>query len=106
MKLNGGFRAALVLVLVAGFAVQADEQDPMALVKANFQAADADGDGALDAGEFPALIDANAEHKIGRAAMVTRFGAYDRAFNTADRNGDGVVAWSEIMANRADHEDR
>jgi len=106
MNLSVANRALLVLVLsLAGIGVHAEEQNPMTIVKANFQAADADGNGSLDSREFPALIDANAEHKIGRAAMVKRFGAYVRAFNKADRDGDGAVAWSELMSNRPEHED-
>ena len=106
MNLSFGNRALFVLVLsFTGIGMHAEEKNPMAIVKANFQAADRDGNGALDSREFPALIDANAEHKIGRAAMVKRFGAYDRAFSTADRDADGVVAWSERMTKRPEHED-
>ena len=106
MNLSFGNRALFVLVLsFTGIGMDAEEKNPMAIVKANFQAADRDGNGALDSREFPALIDANAEHKIGRAAMVKRFGAYDRAFSTADRDADGVVAWSELMTKRHEHED-
>ena len=106
MNLSFGNRAWFVRVLsFTGIGMHAEEKNPMAIVKANFQAADRDGNGALDSREFPALIDANAEHKIGRAAMVKRFGAYDRAFSTADRDADGVVAWSELMTKRPEHED-
>ena len=106
MNLSFGKRALFVLVLsFTGIGMHAEEKNPMAIVKANFQAADRDGNGSLDSREFPALIDANAEHKIGRAAMVKRFGAYDQAFSTADQDADGVVAWSELMTKRPEYED-
>jgi len=93
-------RAAVLLLSLAGSHVAvAEENEVRAIVEANFEAADADGSGSLDASEFRALIDANAGHQIGRAAMVRRFGAYDRAFGRADRDGDGSVAWSEIVNN-------
>ncbi len=90
----------VVLLLISGWAI-AETTDVMLIVEDHFHAADANGDGQLDRTEFPALIDANAARDIGRAAMVKRFGAYGRAFNTADQNDDGVVAWSEILAGRA-----
>ena len=65
MNLSFGNRALFVLVLsFTGIGMHAEEKNPMAIVKANFQAADRDGNGALDSREFPALIDANAEHKM------------------------------------------
>lgn len=95
-----GVRAAVLLLSLAGGHIAvAEENDVRAIVKANFEAADADGSGSLDPSEFQALIDANAKHEIGRAAMVRRFGAYHRAFVRADRDGDGSVAWSEIVDN-------
>ena len=88
------------LLFYLSSATVANKQDLQAIVKANFEAADADGNGSLNENEFPALIDANAKYEIGRAAMVKRFGAYKRAFNTADRDGDGEVSWSDLMANQ------
>ena len=87
------------LLLISGWAIS-EETDVLAIVEDHFLAADANGDGNLDRTEFPALIDANAAREIGRATMVKRFGAYERAFNTADQNSDGFVAWSEILAGR------
>ena len=94
--------AGLLLALSASTATIAEEQDLLSIARDNFQAADADGDSSLDPTEFRSLINANAESNIGRASTVKRFGAYDRAFKTADRNGDGSVAWSEIIATRGD----
>ncbi len=92
--------AACTLALATGTNNLAQDNDLLGIVKTNFDAADVDSNGSLDAAEFPALINANAEHDIGRSKMVKRFGAYERAFNTADKDGDGQVAWAEIMANR------
>ena len=89
-----------LLMATASFS-QAQERDVLSIIEANFAAADADGSTGLDATEFRSLIDANAISKIGRAATVKRFGAYDRAFNIADKDGDGFVTWTEIMENRS-----
>lgn len=91
--------AVLVLLLLVVNAANAEEKDVRAIVESNFQSADADGDGSLSSTEFRSLIDANAENEIGRAAMVKRFGAYKRAFKTADRDGNGGVTWAEIIEN-------
>lgn len=89
----------LTLALVTSSVAVAEERDTRAIIEANFKAADADSNGSLTPTEFKALIDANAESEIGRAAMIKRFGAYERAFNAADQDGDGSVAWSEIARN-------
>ena len=91
--------AVVCITLFSGGAF-AEENKILEIVKANFEAADMDGNGSLDKKEFPSLIDANAEHNIGRAKMAKRFGAYDRAFKTADKDGDGAVTWSELMSNQ------
>ena len=91
------------LLLISGWTI-ADQTGVLSIVEDHFHAADANGDGQLDRTEFPALIDANAARNIGRAAMVKRFGAYERAFKTADQNDDGVVPWSEILAGQAARE--
>lgn len=97
----GNRSAMLVLLLLAAPVTMAEEQDLRSIVEANFEAADTDGDGRLGPDEFRSLIDANAEKNIGRAAMVKRFGAYERAFATADRDGDGSVVWPELVTNQA-----
>ena len=103
---NGLLRSIVVVttLLMTGVTA-AEERDPRAIIESNFKAADADGNGRLSPAEFRALIDANAESEIGRAAMVKRFGAYDRAFSAADQDGDGSVAWSEISRNIQDREE-
>ena len=55
MNLSFGNRALFVLVLsFTGIGIHAEEKNPMAIVTANFQAADRDGSGSLDSSEFPA----------------------------------------------------
>ena len=52
----------------------------------------------LNVAEFKTFIDLNADHKLGRAASIRRFGMYIKAFKTIDANGDGVVTKDEIAA--------
>lgn len=92
---------AVLFVLLTATLLPAQERDLTSIVKANFMAADEDGNEKLDSTEFRFLIDANAQSEIGQAAMVRRFNAYETAFKTADENGDGHVAWSEILARQA-----
>ena len=91
-----------LLVLIAGAILitpnaSADVSDQQAKREENFQAADANGDGALTPAEFQAFIDANADDNLGHAARLRRFGAYDRAFNKVDKDKSGTVTWSEVM---------
>lgn len=62
----------------------------------NFLAADADKSGGLDSVEFKALIDANASMNLGKAKMIQKRNAYDRAFSKFDADKDKLVTWSEI----------
>ena len=64
----------------------------------NFQQADANEDGKLSKSEFRKFIDLNAEDKLGRAATVKSFGAYDTAFGRVDANKDGYVTSDEVKA--------
>lgn len=88
---------AILLVLFTATPTLAEEPDALGNAKDNFTAADHDGDGKLDQTEFRFLIDANAEDNIGRAATISRFGAYNRAFKRVDKNRDRDVAWAEIV---------
>jgi len=69
-----------------------------AQVQSNFQQADVNKDGQLDADEFANFININAEHNLGRAELVRRFAMHSFAFGRADANGDGVVTPKEIVA--------
>lgn len=64
---------------------------------ANFLEADANDDGSLFKSEFETLMKLNASDNLGRAAIVVRTGAYDRAFDRLDKNGDGAVTKEEIQ---------
>ncbi|MEP0391694.1 EF-hand domain-containing protein, partial [Erythrobacter sp.] len=66
----------------------------------NFQQADKNDDRKLNPREFKAFINANAEDDIGRASMVRRFGAYDRAFARLDADKDGEITRAELLAAR------
>ncbi len=66
----------------------------------NFKQADGNEDGKLTRSEFRKFIDANATDDIGRASMIKRFGAYDRAFARVDANKDGLVTPKELTASQ------
>ena len=98
------FRSSL-MVVVLGFAFALngassaqEDDDHGTIAEANFESADADGDGALDRDEFKAFINANAEHNLGRAKQIRRFRAYVRAFSRLDSDGSKSVTWAEIQA--------
>lgn len=78
----------------------AHSADDAAKGRANFVAADKNNDGQLSTSEFRVFIDANAKDELGRAAMVKRFGAYDRAFKQLDANEDGQITKAELAAAR------
>jgi len=87
--------AALVSLTVPAPA-NADPQRAQA--QANFIAADANKDERLDMAEFTIFINLNADHGLGRAATVRRFGMHSKAFATADVNKDGLVSKEEVAA--------
>lgn len=66
--------------------------------KANYIQADANQDKHLDSSEFETFINLNAEHKIGKANKVKRFGAYGKVFKKLDANSDGLVSPEEMAA--------
>ncbi len=98
------FKSSLMAVVLApifvlnGTAPAQEVNDQHAVAEANFQAADANDDGALDRDEFKAFINANAEHNLGRAKQIRRFRAYGRAFSRLDSDGSKSVTWAEIQA--------
>ena len=69
-------------------------------VQQNFKQADGNEDGHLTKSEFRRFIDANAADEIGRASMIKRFDAYDRAFARVDTNKDDIVTRKELAASR------
>jgi Ca2+-binding EF-hand superfamily protein len=86
--------AALSLAIVAPANADAER----AQAQANFAKADLNKDGQLDLAEFTTFINLNADHNLGRASMIRRFGMHQKAFEQADTNRDGVVSKQEIAA--------
>lgn len=68
---------------------------------AAFRAADADGSGALDYGEFTALVG----HMAASGQRVARFvrdaGLHGTAFGRVDLDGDGLATPAELLASQA-----
>jgi hypothetical protein len=95
------FVGVVSAALFAGSAIAQSDAEREA-ARANFRQADANGDHRLNRREFRAFINANAEDGLGRAAMVRRFGAYDRAFARVDRNGNGIVTPAELSTAQND----
>lgn len=87
------------LALVAPTLPAAANDNPKrAQTQANFLAADVDKNEKLNLAEFTTFINLNADHNIGQALSIRRFGLYTKAFKQADANGDGVVSKEEIAA--------
>jgi Ca2+-binding EF-hand superfamily protein len=87
-------------LLVASPALANEKADDRAKARENFQQADADSNRKLTRAEFRNFINANADDDIGRAAMVRRFGAYEKAFKRLDVNEDGEINAQELAAAR------
>ena len=87
---------ALAALLTLSASAHADPQREQ--LKANFLAADVDNNGQLNVAEFKMFINLNADHKLGRAPSIRRFGMYTKAFKEIDANGDGIVTKEEIAA--------
>lgn len=92
----------LFFIAVAPAYAQASAPDSQSLARKNFVLADVDGDERLSSSEFRKFIDENAKDNLGRAARVKRLGAYDKAFERLDANGDGFVTREEIASARRD----
>jgi hypothetical protein len=91
--------ALAVLATVPVSAVQAQSMsgaEKQALI-ANMLQADSNNDGVRYLSEFELLIKLNAEDGLGKAALVKRTGAYDKAFKKLDSNGDGAVTKEEAQ---------
>jgi hypothetical protein len=94
-------KALLLTVSLCGLSgvALADNSDPkQSVVKENFEASDANGDGALSKDEFIVFIDANADAGIGRAPRIRQFKAYGRVFKQLDVDKNGLVTWDEFVA--------
>ncbi|MEM8975702.1 MAG: hypothetical protein AAGD43_26860 [Pseudomonadota bacterium] len=87
--------APLVAITIS---VPANAQDDRKQARANFQAADANQDRQLDFDEFKTFINLNADHNLGRAGMIRRFGMHSRAFGTLDTDSNGAITPQEIAA--------
>lgn len=85
---------ATVLSLTISAPANADPQRTQA--QANFVAADVNQDEQLDFAEFTTFVNLNADHGLGRAGMIRRFGMHDKAFSRVDANRDGVVSKQEL----------
>ena len=91
--------ATAILVASPITAVQAQtptNAEKQALAE-NFLQADTNNDGALSKSEFQTLMKLNAADNLGRAAMVVRTGAYDKAFERLDTNKNGAISKAEIQ---------
>lgn len=89
---------ASAAALSFAIAAPASANPQRAQAQANFQQADVNKDGQLDSAEFTTFINLNADHGLGRAGMIRRFGMHGRAFGQLDANRDGVVSKQEIAA--------
>ena len=90
--------ALVALSLSASAHANPQRAQAQAQAQADFQAADVDKNGRLTFAEFKTFINLNAEHNLGRAASIRRFGLYTKVFQKADADGDGVVTKEEIAA--------
>lgn len=90
--------ASVSLVALLTLSVSAHANPQRAKLRANFEAADIDRNEQLNMAEFKTFINLNADHKLGRAVNIRRFGMYTKAFEQIDENGDGVVTQEEIAA--------
>ena len=96
-RLTGALIILVTTAILMAPSVLAEDSEQQMKREANFKAAVADGDGALTSAEFQAFIALNAEDNLGRAALIKRFGAYNRAFNRLDTDNSGTVTWSDVM---------
>jgi hypothetical protein len=90
------FTTAILLTFAVAVPAHADRKRDQARI--NFQQADANQDQLLDLAEFTTFINLNADHGLGRASTIRRFGMYGRAFGKIDTNRDGTVSRQEIAA--------
>ena len=87
LTLLGGLALPLLLAATAACA------DPVR----DFKAADTDGNGILDAGEFARFVDLRADSGSKVAKKVRTFRAYGMALSRVDYDGDGQVSGAELI---------
>ncbi len=96
LKVTAFLASAAALSLAIAAPANADPERAQA--QANFLQADVNNDGQLDYSEFTIFVNLNADHGLGRAGMIRRFGMHEKAFSEADANRDGVVSKEEIAS--------
>jgi Ca2+-binding EF-hand superfamily protein len=87
--------SSFLAIAISGPAVAQDQRDQ---ARANFEQADVNKDEKLDLAEFTTFINLNADHGLGQASTVRRFGKHATAFQRLDTNQDGFVSRAEIAA--------
>ncbi len=91
-------KCLLLIAIFVAAPTLANANADRAAARENFKQADGNNDGKLSKSEFRRFIDKNAKDGVGRAGMVRRLGAYDKAFSRVDSNKDGFVTGTELVA--------
>lgn len=94
--------AGLAVIALASGSASAQSDSEREKARANFRQADTNEDGLLSRSEFRTFINANAEDGLGRAGMIRRLGAYDRAFDRIDADKNGLLTPAEMSAARGE----
>ena len=89
------FLSILLLLLMTARA-SADATQMLPETAEHFTLADANADDGLDAEEFKAFVELEAEDDIGASRRIQSMQIYDRAFRRMDRNEDGLLSRDEI----------
>lgn len=89
------FLSILLLLLMTARA-SADATQMLPETAEHFTLADANSDDGLDAEEFKAFVELEAEDDIGASRRIQSMQIYDRAFRRMDRNEDGMLSRDEI----------
>ena len=84
----------LLIFMTAGASADASQMLPE--TAEHFTLADANADDGLDAEEFKAFVELEAEDDIGASRRIQSMQIYDRAFRRMDRNEDGMLSREEI----------